>query len=71
MVKHLQNNFENQDVELKQVFTLFSTELVASIGFGFEANVFSDPNSPFKDYVSRKYPVIKALPSFIMLKIAG
>ena len=45
---------EGTEFETKALFTLYSVDVVASTGFGFEANAFTDPESVFRDYVSYK-----------------
>ena len=42
-----------EDLEIKDFFQKFSMDVVASTGFGFDANAISDPNSPFPDYMDR------------------
>ena len=49
---------KNEKFETKQLFTLFGVDVVASTGFGFEANAFKDPNSMFKDQVRLEYQLL-------------
>ena len=50
---HLQR-FAKEDLEFdtKEMMSKFSLEVVASTGFGVEANAFSDPDGIFSDRVS-------------------
>ena len=41
----------NEKFETKDLFTLYGIDVVASTGFGFEANCIKNPNSVFKDQV--------------------
>merc|ERR1719195_2022616 len=44
---------EGTEFETKALFTLYGVDVVASTGFGFEANAFTDPDSVFRDYIDR------------------
>ena len=51
-VKYLETfDKSNKEFECKELFTLYSIDVVATSGFGMEANTFSDPNCMFKDQV--------------------
>lgn len=53
-VKHLESYAtDNKEFECKDLFTKYSVEVVAAIGFGIDGKVFSDPNSVFKDQVDK------------------
>ena len=40
-----------KEFEAKEIFTLYSVDVVATTGFGVEGKTFSDPNSVVKDQV--------------------
>lgn len=54
LVKYLET-FEaaNKEFECKELFTLYSVDVVATTGFGMDANTFKDPNGVFKDQVDK------------------
>lgn len=43
---------EKLDVELKDVLMKYGLEVIASAGFGIEAQAFNDPNGVFSDQAS-------------------
>ena len=51
MVDYVDANYDGKDMELKHLFAMFGMEVIATTGFGFEANIFADPNSIFRDKV--------------------
>ena len=55
MVEYVDNYYDGKDMELKHLFAMFGMEVIATTGFGFDANIFADPNSIFRDKVRRKY----------------
>ena len=41
----------NEEFEAKQIFSLYSVDVVVTTGFGIEGKTFSDPHSVVKDQV--------------------
>jgi len=66
---------EGTEFECKELFTLFGVDVVASTGFGFDANSFTDPHSIFRDQLDKltnrgKYE-LKGLKQFQLILMFG
>lgn len=51
-----QAQVNNQDMEIKDVLSKFTIDVIGSCAFGLECNSFSEPNSPFVYYGRRIFP---------------
>ena len=54
LVEYVKGNRQAEEIELKQLFSMYGMEVIATTGLGFESNIFSDPKSIFKDKVSHE-----------------
>ena len=54
MIEHLDKYAdEGLEFETKEMMAKYSLEVIASTGFGVEANAFTDPNGIFSDRVRK------------------
>merc|ERR1719419_1695110 len=53
LVEYVKCNRHAEEIELKQLFSMYGMEVIATTGLGFESNIFSDPESIFKDKVEK------------------
>ena len=69
---------KNEPIDSKHVMTNFTSDVIATCGFGIEANCFSDPNSVFLKMASkligkeqREFGIIKMMMMFMSPKLSN
>lgn len=50
---------KEEPVDIKEVFSRFTTDIIGSCAFGLECNTFKEPNSPFRVYGQKFFTVTK------------
>ncbi|XP_025832386.1 probable cytochrome P450 6a13 isoform X2 [Agrilus planipennis] len=46
-----------ESIEIKEIFARYTTDIIASVGFGIESNCLKNPNSEFRKYGKRIFEI--------------